>query len=163
MGQLLHVSGNLGASGDPGSLADQVKELQLQVERLASAAIAANLAMGRNDPTTRMARAVRILMLRQTRQTIFGNKLFGEPAWDMLLQLYASTLSGRKECVSSLCVASGVPSTTALRWISLLESRHWIEKHSDPLDGRRTFVAPTRKCLAAMDRFLGQTYLVQAM
>lgn len=158
MGQLLHVSGNLGASGDPESLTDQVKELQLQVERLASAAIATNLAMGRNDPTTKMARALRILKLRQTRQTIFEEKLFGEPAWDMLLQLYASTLSGKKECVSSLCVASGVPSTTALRWIRLLERCGWIERHADPFDRRRTFVKPSLKGLQTMDRFFDHPY-----
>lgn len=163
MGQLLHVSGNLGASGAPESLTDQVKELQLQVERLASAAIATNLAMGRNDPTTKMVRALRILKLRQTRQTIFGGTLFGEPAWDMLLQLYASTLSGKKECVSSLCVASGVPSTTALRWIRLLERNGWIEKNADPFDRRRTFVKPTQKSLQAIDKFFGHPHFVQGL
>lgn len=69
-----------------------------------------------------------IMKLRQMRQSIFGEGLFGAPARDMFLQFYASTLRGKKEYVSSLCLASGVPSTTALQWIRLLERGDRIER-----------------------------------
>ena len=52
---------------------------------------------------------------RRMRNEVFGDNLFGEPAWDMLLDLYASHLEQKRVSVSSLQIASAVPGTTALR------------------------------------------------
>lgn len=98
----------------------------------------------------------RILKLRASRKTIFNDALFADPAWDMLLDIYASHLEGRLEAVSSICIASGVPSTTAIRWIKLLEQQGWIRRCPDPSDGRRCFLALTGKAEAAMERFFAQ-------
>ena len=98
----------------------------------------------------------RILKLRASRKTVFNDTLFADPAWDMLLDIYASHLEGRIEAVSSICIASGVPSTTAIRWIKLLEQQGWICRSPDPSDGRRCFLALTGKAEAAMERFFSQ-------
>ena len=66
--------------------------------------------------------------------------IIGEPCWDMILDLCISEIEGRKISVTSACLASGVPITTALRWISLLERDGVIEKESDSKDRRRTFL-----------------------
>lgn len=66
--------------------------------------------------------------------------IIGEPCWDMILDLCISEIEGRKISVTSACLASGVPITTALRWISLLERDGLIEKESDSKDRRRTFL-----------------------
>lgn len=94
-----------------------------------------------------------ILKLRSIRRTIFDKELFGEPAWDMLLELYVLKLNRRNETVSGLCIASGAPSTTALRWIKLLEQLGWIERSADAKDRRRIFVALTAKAESAMEAF----------
>lgn len=92
----------------------------------------------------------RILRERTRRIQHLKASLFGEPAWDMLLELYASEIEQRRISVTSLCLASGVPATTALRWISALEREGLIQKRSDPLDGRRAYVSLSTKGLNAM-------------
>lgn len=98
----------------------------------------------------------RVLKLRRSRNEIFCKALFGEPAWDMLLQLYAAQLERRTECITDLCDASGVPQSTALRWISCLEDRKLVKREHDPRDNRRILVSLTAKGAEAMDRFFTQ-------
>jgi hypothetical protein len=70
----------------------------------------------------------------------FNSRLFADPAWDMLLVLYAMELEQRRISVGGLCASSRVPATTALSWIRALTREGLIQKHSDPLDGRRVHV-----------------------
>lgn len=102
------------------------------------------------------AQVRRVLKLRTSRNRIFSKALFGEPAWDMLLQLYDAQLEGRTEYVTGLCEASGVPQTTALRWISCLEDRNLIRKEHDIHDQRRILVSLTAAAADAMERFFSQ-------
>lgn len=158
MGRSLGISRITRTQFDPSFLSDRGQELPFKVEQRAELEVKIDFPAGQAGVTDKLQRAMLILRLRQARQSIFGPGLFGEPAWDMFLQLYASTLSGKKECVSSLCVASGVPYTTALRWIRLLERSGWVERYADPFDRRRTFMIPSQKVLDAMDRFFCHPY-----
>ena len=81
-----------------------------------------------------------ILRARRHRGVYFDERLFADPAWDMMLDLLAARLECRPVSVSSLCVASGVPQTTALRWIGVLVDRDIIVRRQDPADGRRVLV-----------------------
>ncbi|MCB2078548.1 MAG: MarR family transcriptional regulator, partial [Novosphingobium sp.] len=67
-------------------------------------------------PDPRLVR--RIIRQRQLRTRFFDGDLFADPAWDMLLDLTAARAEHARVSVTSLCIASGVPPTTALRWIS---------------------------------------------
>src|SRR5690606_28555572 len=58
-----------------------------------------------------------IIRQRQLRTHFFGGDLFADPAWDILLDLTAARVERTRVSVTSLCIASGVPPTTALRWI----------------------------------------------
>lgn len=90
-------------------------------------------------------RAEALYELRRVRDVFFGSNadLFCEPAWDMLLDIFIAQERGRKLSVSDTCMGSGVPTTTALRWISVLEGRGLIEKIRDSQDARRSFVRLT--------------------
>lgn len=90
-------------------------------------------------------RAEALYELRRVRDVFFGTNadLFCEPAWDMLLDIFIAQERGRKLSVSDTCMGSGVPTTTALRWISVLEGRGLIEKIRDSQDARRSFVRLT--------------------
>lgn len=66
--------------------------------------------------------------------------LLHEPAWDILLDLFIAADAGRLISISSACIASAVPASTALRTISALEARGLILVDPDPADGRRKFL-----------------------
>ena len=80
----------------------------------------------------------------------FGPELVADPVWTMLLDLLLARYSKTKVCVTSLCLASGVPSTTALRWIAELEARGLVERAHDPSDLRRINLDLTKNGLAKM-------------
>lgn len=97
-----------------------------------------------------------ILRLRRLRNNYFSSELFADPAWDMLLDLTAAQLEGEKVAVSSLCIASAVPATTALRWIKTMCDAKLFERHADPLDGRRIFIGLSPGASKAMLSYLGE-------
>lgn len=74
----------------------------------------------------------------------------GEPAWDILLNLYEAHLSQVRTMVTGACLGSRVPATSALRWLKVLEVRGLVERQGDPLDGRRVFVSLSPKGVAEM-------------
>lgn len=94
-----------------------------------------------------------ILRQRRRRDNFFSADLFGEPAWDMLLELYAHALDQRRISISALCTASGVPATTALRWIGNLERAGLIVRRNDPTDLRRVWLELTSDGSSAVDQY----------
>jgi len=82
-----------------------------------------------------------MLRARRMRADFLPGDLFADPAWDMLLDLLAARLEQERVSVSSLCIASAVPPTTALRWIRTLTDRALVVRRADPMDGRRIFIA----------------------
>jgi DNA-binding MarR family transcriptional regulator len=94
-----------------------------------------------------------ILQARLERNSIFPGDLFSDPAWDMLLDLYAAELGQIRVSVTGLCIASNAPTSTALRWISALERQKLIERRPDPLDGRRFFLSLTKEAIAMFERY----------
>ena len=96
----------------------------------------------------------RMLKARRARADFFDSDLFADPAWDILLELYATELAQRRMSVSNVCDASDVPATTALRWIKALEDRCLLQRRQDPHDGRRTFIELTKQASRLMESFL---------
>jgi winged helix DNA-binding protein len=95
-------------------------------------------------PEAALQRAVQIeICNRALRSSFFEPNFFCDPVWDMLLDLFLQQSLGRPVCVSSLCIASCAPSSTALRWIRALEEADLLERSRDPTDGRRVFVRLT--------------------
>jgi CheY-like chemotaxis protein len=97
-----------------------------------------------------------IIRVRRMREQFFPADLFADPAWDMLLDLTAARLEGRMVAVSSLCIASAVPPTTALRWIKTLTDGKLFERVADSNDGRRVFIELTEVAETGMLAYLAQ-------
>lgn len=105
-------------------------------------------------PTLPDARLIRrIIRQRQQRERFFNSDLFSDPVWDMLLDLAAATAEYRKVSVTSLCIASRVPPSTALRWIGLMTEQGLLLRIEDPLDRRRVFIALSEKAMSAIGRY----------
>lgn len=98
----------------------------------------------------------KILRMRRRREDAFGSKLFGEPAWDMLLEMYAAEQVQQKLSVSGACYASAVPPTTGLRWVVRLEKEGWVRRVRDPADGRRSWVVLTDRGSQVMRNYLSE-------
>jgi len=93
--------------------------------------------------------------MRRQRSAIFGQmEIFGEPAWDILLDLYIAALEGKSVSVSSACIGSASPPTTGLRWIGVLTHQGMLIREHDPTDQRRVLVRLSDHAMAAMDRFI---------
>lgn len=90
---------------------------------------------------------------RNRRIALFGEGLFSDPAWDILLELYASHLEQRRTSISSVYLTSSVPASTALRWIAKLEQDGLVCRSEDPLDARRSWIALTSDGVDRMRRF----------
>lgn len=102
-------------------------------------------------PDPRLVRA--IIRQRSSRLRYFPDDMFADPAWDMLLDLTAARAEHKRVSVTSLCIASGVPSTTALRWIALMTQAGLVERVEDDTDRRRAFVQLTDRAADAMARY----------
>lgn len=98
--------------------------------------------------------ARRYLRHRRSRDTLFPPDLFGDPAWDLLLDLYVAGIERRRISISSACIAAAVPQTTALRWIALLESRGLILRMADTDDRRRAYLTLAPRASAVVETWL---------
>ncbi|MEJ2457506.1 MAG: MarR family transcriptional regulator [Novosphingobium sp.] len=94
-----------------------------------------------------------IIRQRQQRLRHFDAGLFADPAWDMLLDLTAARVEHKRVSVTSLCIASGVPPTTALRWIGQMVEIGLFARVCDDSDRRRAFIELTDKAADAMARY----------
>jgi hypothetical protein len=94
-----------------------------------------------------------IIANRQARARFFDPELFGDPAWDMLLDLTAAHGEGVQVSVTSLCIAAAVPTTTALRWLTQMVESGIFIRVPDPADRRRAFIALSETAIAAMTNY----------
>ena len=105
-------------------------------------------------PDPRLIR--QIIRQRQLRGQFFDGDLFADPAWDMLLDLAAARAEHTRVSVTSLCIASGVPPTTALRWIALMTEAGLLQRVEDEVDRRRAFIALTDRAAEAVARYFAE-------
>lgn len=94
---------------------------------------------------------------RRLRSRMLPRTLLGEPAWDMLLDLFANDADRQGLSTKSVCLAADVPYSTAWRCLGTLVGDGLIERQDDVRDGRRSLVRLTdrgenavRQCLGAM-------------
>lgn len=105
-------------------------------------------------PDPRLVR--RIIRQRQLRAQMFTGDLFADPAWDILLDLTAARAEHTRVSVTSLCIASGVPATTALRWIGQMVDAGLLDRVEDETDRRRAFIQLSDKAADAMARYFAE-------
>jgi DNA-binding MarR family transcriptional regulator len=130
---------------------ERLYELSREIERVAEAVASAPRPISAQiTPATVRS----IIRSRRLREEHFDRSLFADPAWDILLDLYAGRLEGRLSYVTSACAASGVPTTTALRWIKVLEGAGLVARSADPTDARRARLALTDEAVGSLEGYL---------
>lgn len=91
---------------------------------------------------------------RRDRDRLIGNKLFGEPAWDMLLALYCEPTRGVSLGITSLSHAANVPEATGSRWQKILFDEGLIKRGPHVRDARVQLVGLTEKGRRLMENYL---------
>lgn len=152
-------------------LTEQIARIAAQIDRLAAGdssvfrlASPTDPFQGEGDDERRLIRPPRpplpdprlvrrIIRQRRLRAEFLSGDLFADPAWDILLDLTAARAEHVRVSVTSLCIASGVPPTTALRWIGQMTEAGLLERIEDDTDRRRAFIQLSDKAAEAMARY----------
>ena len=93
---------------------------------------------GALEVTAPLVRAIlRIRRLRSDYLPAAG----GDPAWTMILELYAAGLEGRRLNQSRLTIAAGIPHTTGLRTARNLIAQGVFVTRTDRADGRQLILS----------------------
>lgn len=103
-----------------------------------------------------LKRARNELRFRASRSQLLPNWLFGEPGWVILIDLFTRQMTGKTTSVSSACIASGAPATTALRAIQRLEEDGLICRTRSEADARLRYIQLTPAGLSCVVQALQQ-------
>ncbi len=96
---------------------------------------------GKGDTETLIDQAARNLQVwRSLRARYLPSSVLGEPGYDMLIELFVAERESRAVAVKSICHASGVPYSTAWRWLHMLEKDGLVVFTNDTEDHRRVMV-----------------------
>lgn len=93
------------------------------------------------------------LQMRRTRRSHFGSNQLTGPTWDMLLDLMLAKTNDRELSASDLATGAGVPLSSGLRMIALLEQLDLAERFTDERDRRRSIVRLTDHGVDRMTRY----------
>jgi hypothetical protein len=100
--------------------------------------------------------ARKIIANRRSRSEQLPAELFSEPAWDILLDLFIARMEQQQISISSACLASPVPTTTALRWLEVIQNLGLVERYPSPDDKRVTYVQLSSSGHSALRRYLSE-------
>jgi len=101
-----------------------------------------------------LALARRIFAGRLERDRMFPEADFDQPAWSMMLDLFIAHHEGRLVNMFAASVASGVPQSTAHRWLEKMEESGLIARHPSARNDRDVMVELTPGALARMEQLL---------
>ena len=113
--------------------------------------------MVENATPENAARARRLIAMKDRIAGLYPVKVT-DPVYDALFQLYIAEEEGRPMSVSAVAPMIRVPSTTWLRWVSLMEEAGLVVRQPDPADGRRCWIALTRDCKARLDQLIADLW-----
>ena len=100
-----------------------------------------------------LALAKALLAQSVMRQRLFDGFL-RQPVWDMLLCLYVALLERAEPTQRAICASSGVPFSTARRWLSKMEQDGLVTCRSGRGDAHETVVEITEQAAAAVEGLL---------
>lgn len=75
-----------------------------------------------------------------------GNGLFANSCWNMCLDIFICDLKDQRITVSSIAHSSGIPMTTAMRYINVMVEQGLLHKTPNSADNRMIFVSVSENC-----------------
>lgn len=98
--------------------------------------------------------------LRLRRQRFFGETLFGDPAWEILTELYLAEADGTVLPAASAASTAPVPRSTALRWIDALVAEGWLIRCPGWPDRERFLVRLSDKARRSMNLVFSESKIL---
>ena len=95
-----------------------------------------------------------ILSGRRGREAAIGRELFSDPAWDILLELYAARLGQRRMFLRELARSIDTPQSTAARWISVLSDRGLVTTTNERRETAGAAIELSAEGAAVMQRLV---------
>lgn len=92
--------------------------------------------------------------MRRSRDRLFAEGLFSEPGWDLLLDLFVAEKESKRISITSACIASAAPTTTALRCLKQMERAGLLYREADVKDGRKVYVRLSSGTMERLDKLL---------
>ena len=135
-------------------LAAQIDRAEAELERLRALLTHFHANSVPEDTTGDSIRAV--LKSRRRRDAVFGGGLFVDPAWDILLHVYAGQLDNAAVSVADVTKETALPATTVLRWVERLERLGLLRRSRDKSDARRRSIHLSPVGTAAMEQYFRQ-------
>ena len=99
-----------------------------------------------------VAEARAMLFRRKKRELFFDPAMLGEPAWDVLLLLYAFGSSDGTYVVDELIEIVSGPASTVRRWLSFLEKDGLVERKA-PVDDATALIRLTESGIQMLDAY----------
>lgn len=130
----------------------KLKQAHSQLEQIQYASHGVSEIVLSEDELLKVAKSLSFIC--NSRKTFLDDTLIADPGWFILLNLKIAELTHDKTQISTVCIDSGAPATTALRWINLLESKSLVKIEPDAHDRRRRFVLLTDNGSELMGKYL---------
>ena len=144
-------------SGDPATLtmlSEQITGLVAALEQARSI----TAPQGSQRPSSVQRQIERYIANQRKRAQHFPDQALCETSWKILLDLALAHLKGKPVAVSSACIASEAPVSTALRRIRELCDAGLLVRWPDPTDGRRDMLSLSDECFRSMEAYFTQHY-----
>jgi len=115
------------------------KSLKKLADELAQAARETDVRAGNDNPDDRPAALATsprdyfeaLLRQRRARDRYFGSTMFGEPAWDIMLELMIARIDEREMKISELGAASYAPAIATRQYVDALADAKLVECFQD--------------------------------
>jgi hypothetical protein len=82
--------------------------------------------------------------------------LFGDPGFDMLIDLFIAREEQTQLSITSIVTAGLTPATTGLRWLAKLEKHALVDRSPDPFDARRSYIGLSESGYSMMTEWLSR-------
>ena len=148
----------------PGSAPGRVLPIEDRVGRVVDALARPSftaLQPGSPPPAVEVPEKAVAMLVRawRTRSSYVSGEFLSDPAWGMLLFLLHAEIGGRPIAVQELCGLSGLPMTSALRWLDALEGRSLVVRQADPDRPDRELVALEGEASFVLRRYVRDVVL----
>ena len=148
----------------PEAKAGRLLELSEEVSRIAGSLTQVSIGLrasvqraqpysNSNQPEVLLKWVSWLISARRKRASYVAYELFGEPAWDILLNLLRAELAYEPLSVSSTCAAAGVSPATGVRWLNALENRGLVVLEGNSRDEDSNFVVLSPATSDALRRY----------